>query len=87
MTIDAGICKISSPTENMEKELVAEGGHTLLKLTSGDVLPLVKPDLLHSLNNANNWGTHAQMPERMWDISHSNHESGRDDLWDPLLTE
>lgn len=37
------------------KELVAEGGHTLLKLTSGDVLPLVMPDLVNSLNNANNW--------------------------------
>lgn len=47
MTTEAGICKISSLIENMEKELVAEGGHTLLKLTSGDVLPLVMPDLVN----------------------------------------
>lgn len=32
-------------------------------------------------------GEHAQKPESMWDISHSKHESGRDNRWDPLLTE
>lgn len=56
MTTEAGPCEISSLTENMEKELVAECDHTPLKLSS-DVLSLVKPDLLNSLNNANNWGT------------------------------
>jgi hypothetical protein len=71
-----------------EKELVADWGYTLSKLTSSDIFLPVKPDDLNSLNSVGNWGTHVQMLGPMWDISQSSHWSGRNgDCWIPLLIE